>query len=257
MNIYKWPSHEQIGAVDGNSIKKWPSYEQIGTVDGNSIKRWPSHEQIGTVDGNSIKEWPSHEQIGTIDGNSIKEWPSHAQIGTVDDGTSVQKGAAAFVLLGMLTSNSGSGSSTVSTGSSGEPEGFSWLIAMLLKFFFFLFRTWGGRIGIIAGVVIGIIYGIFKGWSAVGTIFIIIPFVFLFGIIGRILDTKGGRIGGIVSGAFALFFLILSLVAGSNPESGVGFRTWTSLIPFWIILTIVCGLIGKGIGAFVGKRREK
>jgi hypothetical protein len=116
-----------------------------------------------------------------------------------------------------------------------------------------IIQTWSGRIGAISGAVIGIIYGIFMRYGAIATILVAATFVLMFGSIGVITETKSGRIGSIVSGAFVLAILIIYLV----PGPGGSVKTWVEIIPFWIILTIICGLIGKGIGAIIRKIKRR
>jgi hypothetical protein len=231
------------------NIKKWPSHEQIGTVDGNAIKKYPSHEQIGTVEGDAIKKYPSHEQIGTVEGDTIKKYPSHEQIGTVDGGTNVQKGAAAFVLLGMLTPEK-----KVTNSSSGEKPG---CLGIVLGFFGFIFLKLpiGGKICAIAGAVLPIIGAIVGDNSnyVIGA-----PFGFLIGggigALGNFIIPKLSKTGkfGTLIGAVVLIIIFEILLFTSNVSTAFEY-----IVSFAIFGLIIGSILGAIIGSIVGLIQNK
>ena len=177
----------RVGFIIGNDVKDTGG-NRVGFINGNDIKD-SGGNRIGYLNGNDFKDTFGN-RVGFINGNDIKDnygnRVGYAEVSASD----IQMCAAGLLLLNL---GSDSTNSTTSSYNDSVPtrEKRSGCLGMLGAYFFFLLKAnWGGKIGLILGVIVLIILFV-AGGDALNNIF-----VGLFAIL--LLGTIGAAIGGIV-----------------------------------------------------------
>jgi hypothetical protein len=151
MSIGVWDlNSHKLGSIDGDSI--YANDQKVGTiVNGNKILDAHGREVGAIVNGNEI--WDAHQhKVGAVfNGNEI--WDAHQhKLGKVDGyASNIQIGAAGLLIFGLEAQQTNYTRMPTNSSYRESPSGCSgWLGAYI----FLLTRNWGGRIGLLLGVVV-------------------------------------------------------------------------------------------------------
>jgi len=140
--------------------------------------------RAGILNGSEIKN-NSGNRVGMIVGTDIKDNYGNKMGSPVENASNKEMAAAALLLFNLSAGNAGSNNSS----NSGEEPGLlGRIFEIIISLFRFIFKTWGGRIGVISAVVLLIMSFIFSDGVPLSNAILLIV----------LLGLVGSGIGGIV-----------------------------------------------------------
>jgi len=191
----------RVGYINGNDIKD--NYgNRVGMIVGDDIKDNYGN-RAGMLSGNDVKDNYGN-RVAMIIGSDIKDNYGN-RIGYPVESASNKEIAAAALLLFNLASSSVSSNSPdtdipYQDNYNSDKHGCGYIFGFLISIFRFLIKSWGGRIGVIIGVIF-IIFSYFHsggGGDILNILFTGILICIVLGLIGAGIGAIVGLIGKLI-----------------------------------------------------------
>ena len=180
----------RVGIIIGTDVKD--NYgNRVGYISGNEI-RTTNGKKAGINNGNDIRDNYGN-RIGYLNGNEIRDTYGNKVGYPVSSASEIEMVAAALLLFNLTAETTTSGS-TQRTSKREKPSGcLGWFTFIIVGWFMFILKSnWGGKIGLILGVILTIFFIVTGGGAdGLNTIFLGI-FIILF------IGTIGAAIGEII-----------------------------------------------------------
>jgi hypothetical protein len=246
----------QVGQVESGGIIYAYAGNRVGHIESDGIVFAYPGNRVGHVESDGIVYAYPGSCVGHVESGGIVFAGGAAGgtcVGHVEGGDELAGGAA--LLLGLFDVKSKSGNDNIERQSQGTEEkpGCLGMIFKFIAFCFRLFKTWGGRAGMLLGVIAGIAMASqtkdFMNALFIG-IFAVLLLLFIGGALGTLVgfifrkSSKVGKFGGLIgAGALALAGVILCLIERMRVNNIIMFAC-VGLTVGWILGTIIGNIVG-------------